>query len=186
MQVVSCSKRLTPEQYMAYMQKQSDKFSESVKHHGVSAKICYIPSEYYAAREMTFDSTLSKEKALDKYKNSLFFTCTVTADSMDERSFLLTRDGAAGFSANVFKNYFGHTENIFLLYGTDTVKCDGYQYDRNWGMTNDDSFLIAFNKEKIKSSIDNYHLIMREITEETGTIDIELHKLIKKAPQLKG
>ncbi len=182
----SCTTRIKPEEYMDYMRKHSEKFSRTFKRHGVSATISYRPNELYAAQHMIADDSMTVDSAMKPFENSLLFTLAISADSIGNKSLLLERDGKAGFSTNVFKHTFGHKEDIFLLYKQDTVKCFDYRFERSFGMSNEETFVIGFNKNEIKNNLHKYHLIIRNIAVELGTIDCAIKQVIHKAPQLKG
>lgn len=180
-----CTRRLSPEKYAVYIAENREKFCEVINRNGVRATVCYMPAEMYGAQRMiAYD--IPPDSAMKDFINSLFLVCTVNADSMGNKSLLLERDGILGFPGNVYKHTFGHGEDIFLLNGPDTVKCAGYHFERNWGMTGEDSFIVTFDRRKLKEKMSGYHLIIREIAPELGTLDIQLSKLVKKAPQLKG
>lgn len=186
LQLVSCTKHLSPKEYIQYMLQNKEKYSQIIERNGVKATVCYQPVELCAARELAFYDSLCKDSVLKNYDNSLFFLCTISSDSLGNRSLLLERDGLAGFRRNVFRHTYGHSDDIFLLDGRDTVKCSGYQFERGWGMTGDETFVITFNRQDIKKKVKKYRLIIREIAPELGTLDIELAELVKKAPKLKG
>jgi hypothetical protein len=177
---------LTPKQYMDYFEKHRSEYTKTIERNGVKAIVAYLPSEYYAARDLESDSTLSFKSTIKKYENSLFFVFSVTGEKYQGGSILLERQGMAGFKESVDRNTFERGQDIFLLKGSDTVRTAGYHYDRNWGFGSDDSFLLAFSKNSLKSRPESYHLIIREMTPELGTVDIAVKDLMKQNKRLKG
>lgn len=183
---IGCDSALTPDQYMQFTEKNRKKFSLAVERNGVKATIAYQPIEYYAAREMQFDTTLSLDSAINRYEKSVFFVLVIEAKKVKTGSILLEKNGLNGFGENVIKNSFDRTQDIFLLNGKDTVKLMAYNYERNWGIGNEDSFLLTFSKNDLKSDLEKYDLIIRNIVPELGTVDIKIKRLMKMKKKLKG
>lgn len=180
---------LRPEQYMEYMENNRERFCETVERNGIKAVVCYRPNEYYAARDMVRDTTLSVEQAMAEYANSLFFVLAVSSEEYGSGSVLLEKDGARGFGRNVLTNTFGREGDIFLLNAedqSDTVDLAQYHYERNWGIGNDDTFLMAFPRERVRNKESKYRLLIRDLLPELGTIDLRLGSLMKATRKLKG
>lgn len=180
---------LPPEQYMQYMDNNRERFCETIERNGIKAVVCYRPNEYYAARDMVGDSTLTAERAMARYANSLFFVLAVSSEQYGAGSVLLEKDGAQGFGRNVLTNTFSREEDIFLLNAgdqSDTVDLAQYHYERNWGIGNDDTFLMAFPRERVRDNESEYRLMIRDLLPELGTIDLRLGSLMKATRKLKG
>lgn len=182
----SCTSSLTPSQYMSYYEKHSKELSKTIVRGNVKATVAYIPNEYYAARIMQFDSSLSLANALKRYENSLFFVLAVTGVEDKINSVLNDRNGFAGYADNVQRNTFKKEQDMFLINGHDTIMAASAGYDRNWSMGADDAFILGFPKTKLNKKINGYHLILRDITPELGTIDVLINDLVKKTKRLKG
>lgn len=185
--LLSCSSNLTPTEYLSYYEHNRSKLTKTIERNNVKAIVAYMPAEYYAALAMQNDTTLLADSALKRYENSIFFVLNIkaAADSVT-LSPLLTRNGMAGFKESVERNTFDRDQDVFLLYGKDTVKTVGIQYERNWGVGNDDSFLLGFSKKSLKDKLGKYHLILRNMTPEMGTIDLAVKNLRKTTKRLKG
>lgn len=161
--------------------------TKTIERNNVKALVAHMPAEYYAAMAMQNDTTFRVDSALKRYDNSVFFVLSIKAavDSVT-MSPLLSHIGVAGFKENVERNSFDRDQDVFLLYGKDTVKTMSIRYERNWGVGNDDSFLLGFSRKSLKGELNKYHLIIREMTPELGTIDIKVSELIKTTKRLKG
>lgn len=183
---IFCSSGLSPEEYLSYYEKNKHKYTETIERNSVKAVICYQPNEFFIARELASNTSDNNEIINNKYNKSLFFTLSLSSDKKQRGSFLLEREGVQGFSKNVFKNTFNRGNNFFLSIQTDTVKIADYHYERNWGIGNEDIFLLTFNRNQLNRKITDYHLIIRDITPEIGTIDIPLKNLVKNTKMLKG
>jgi hypothetical protein len=180
-----CTSNLPPQGYIAYYESNKSNFSKTFDRNGVRATIAYVPAEYYAARQMQFDSSLSSEDAVRRFGNSLNFLVVVKgADSAATP--LTDRGGMDGFAENIQKSTFGHEQDVFLLNGADTVKALFCNFDRNWGLAGEDAFCLGFSRTTCEKNIMKYHLIFRDVIPEFGTIDIPVKDIIKRGKRLKG
>jgi len=184
--LANCAKVMGPQDYIKYFDTHRSRFSSTVKRNGVSAVILYMPPEYYAAREMTANKHLALGKVLGKYAGTAYFAVTIASDRYKSGSILLQRDGMEGFGENVMKNSFDRDKDVFLLNGRDTIKAVDYEYERNWGMGNTDAFVFAFARAAAKTEISRYHIIVREIAPELGTVDVALANVMDNPVHLKG
>lgn len=181
-----CTRHLTPHDYLSYYEKNRERYSYNVNNNGVSATISYLPSEIYAARQMLAYNSTDPEPVLQRFCKSLYLVCSIGSDDPDNPSFLLLRDGLLHHKRNVLKHTYGHNDNVLLVSKEDTIKCTGYQFERGWGISHEDSFIMTFDKQKLKKDINTYHLYMRDIALELGTIDVPIKKIVKTSPKLKG
>jgi hypothetical protein len=174
----TCSSTHSPERYLERFEKQKARQCIKINRNNITATVLCMPAKFFAARDARYDSTLSMENAEKRYSNSLFFALGIRPDSQAvPGSFLLTKGGYAEFKNNVMRNNFGRENDIFLLYKNDTVRVAGVQYNRDWGMTQEDQFLLTFAADQLKKNANKYHLIIREIAPELGTIDIPVKRL---------
>jgi hypothetical protein len=184
--LLSCTSSLTPQQYIQYFEKHRSNFRTTIQRNGVTATVSYLPNEYYAAQEMQVDTTLTTARALKTYENSMFFVFSITSEQFKNGSILLQRDGVEGFADNVMKYTFDKEKDIFLLKGKDTVKAASCNYDRNWGIGNADSYVIAFPRKRLNGKTSGYHLYIKDMSPELGTVDVAINSLIKNVKKLKG
>lgn len=180
-----CSKSLPPSEYQTYIEKNKKKYSYIIERNGIQATIVHYPSLYYSARNMLSDPTLSLDSAINRYKESLFFVLSVVDKRREFGSVLLEKDGIHGLSQNILINSFERNNDIYLLNGKDTMKMANYQYERNWGMTNEDMFVLTFPSSEYKHN-QNLRLRIRDITLNLGTIEIPIKKIMPKSPNLRG
>jgi hypothetical protein len=181
-----CSSKLEPEEYIEYINREGDKFCKTVERNGFITTVCHRPNEYYAAQEMRIDSTLTVQETLNKYQNTVIFTCEVIAkDNSNSGRLLLQGNGFADYGKNVNKNTFGKKDDIFLVNGNDTVQIAEYQYERNWGTGNGDVFVMSFPIKELRPDLKKYHLIIRNLIPEIGTIDIHIADVMRRVKGLK-
>jgi hypothetical protein len=182
-----CGRGLSPRNYMRHFEKNRVKYCQTIKHNGIAAKVCYMPTEYYAARDMMSENKLSLDSAIKRYRNSMYFAISITGDNYKSGSALLQRDkGMQGFSNNVMRTTFQTEGNLFLLSGQDTIRPANFTYERNWGVGNEDVFFASFSRKELNKPYSAYHLIFRDIAPELGTVDIALKELIRNNKKLKG
>jgi hypothetical protein len=184
--ILSCTSSLPPAEYVAYFDKHKKDFQITIKRNGVTATVSYMPNEYYAAREMQYDTALTAEKAMKQYENSLFFVFSISSEQFKDGSILFQRDGAEGFTDNIMKYTFDKDRDIFLLKGMDTVKVASCNYERNWGIGNADSYIMAFPRKKLEERMSGYHLYIKDMTPELGTVDVAINSLMKNVKKIKG
>jgi hypothetical protein len=181
-----CSTELKPDEYITYIDKNRDKFCKRIERNGFITTICYQPVEYYAARQMQIDPKISVQEALNKFSNTLIFTCNVKAKNIkDDGRMVLQGNGFADYGKNVKRHTFGKREDIFLVDGEDTVQVADYHYERNWGIGNGDTFVMSFAKHHIRSNLQQYNLRIRNMLPEIGTIDIKVAGLLRSVRGLK-
>jgi hypothetical protein len=178
--LLSCVRTIPPERYLEKFERQKAKHCITINRNGITASVLCMPAKFFAARDARLDTTLQMDKAEKRYNNSLFFTLSIRPDSQSKPgSFLLTKGGYAEFKNNVMLNSFGRENDIFLLHKNDTIPIAGIQYNRDWGMMKEDQFLLTFNVSRLNQKANKYHLIIREIAPELGTIDIPVAKLMR-------
>jgi len=184
--LLACTPAYSPERYVAHYTKNRRALCRSVERNGVSAEVVYVPNEYYAARDMVSDRTLGANKALERYQNSLFLVLSVRPETPIQGSVILSRGDRGSFQREIARNSFGRDSDAFLVDGLDTVRAIAWNYDRNWGIGNEDSFLLAFPRNRLRGNPQKYRLIVRNTAPELGTIDMALSGLLGKIGNLKG
>jgi hypothetical protein len=183
---LQCSNNLTAKEYVQYYEKNKKKYCKNIERNGIVATVCYVPSEYYAARDISNGIAASTDSTFARYKNSLYFVVLFKSKNGAKGSVLLQKDGIAGFKDNVLQNTFGRDQDIFLLHGNDTIKAATFNYERNWGMGTADVFTMVFPRSRINESIKNAHLIVRNFLPEFGTIDVSLKGILRNPVTLRG
>ncbi len=131
-----CKTSLQPEQYVKHYKKNKGKFATTVKRNGLIAQISHLPSEFYAARDMLFDSTLTANKALQRYEKSLFFSLSFMPDKEDpvkkniiriQRDEMLQKQNLRGT----------REKSIFIYTKQDTIPLLNFNYEKNWGISSE-------------------------------------------------
>lgn len=186
--LLSCSSGFTPGQYLDYFNKHQALYSKTINRAGYSVSVTYCPPELIVARIKENDASLKSADLVAKFSNSLLFKIKITtSDSTKSFDFVTGGNGREGYSDAVVKNTFKREGDIFLLNGRDTVSVADYQYERNWGLGEGDAFTISFSRKALKKNIRQYHLYLRDMLSEIGTIDLSLRDLIpSRRISLKG
>lgn len=180
-----CNRALTAEEYVEWFENNRGKFSRTIERNGVKCTVRYMPTEYYAARDMLSDTTLEHDAALRRYENAIFLLIGIESRSLGNHSILLARDGWGGFKRNVFTNTFNRADCVYLVNGTDTAMSVEYRYERSWGLGDADAFLFAFPRPKRLSMV-NPSLVIRNIMPELGTVAIDIDHTWLNSRDLRG
>lgn len=183
--ISSCSNRLKPYQYLHNYEKNSRKYCTSIERNGFKVTVQFLPAEYYAAQELAARVTDNVDTALKKYANSIFVKVTIKSiDNSKDGTFLLRRNGMKSYSANVNNNSFNKEKNMFLYCQADTLTARDYQYERNWGIGNGDTFLAVFDKRQLKHKLNKYNFVVSDLSQQIGTVDIRLNSMIINSGKL--
>lgn len=179
-----CQRCIAPQNYFEYFEKNHDRYTAAITRNGMTAEISYHPNELYAARDMVSDTALKADKAIDQYKNSIFFLLTVK--KLGALNPLEAAVQNAGENEKIQRLSSDNQKDIFLIAQNDTVPVASVRAERSLGIDNPDAFLLAFSRQNLKEKPWKYSLIIRNVSPELGTLEIRLSKIINKTPKLRG
>jgi hypothetical protein len=180
----SCSTKMTPTEYLQYFEKHQENYSRTTVRNGISATVTHMPSEFYVAREIAADTSLNMDSLLSNYSQNIFFVLKVRRVDGHTSGSQISGNGA--FNEYVNGCVIGKRNDIFMLAKNDTVMATNCNYQQNWGIVNDDVFLISFSRKQLKLDLSSYHLIIRDLMTEIGTLDIKISEIVKNSKKLKG
>lgn len=182
---INCS--VKPEKYSEYIVSKQKKFCKVTARNGIRARVCYVPSDFYRARDIT-RSTNAGNSTINKYKNNLFFIFTVEYDSISAKKLspLLSQHGIQGFKQNVITQNFLRQDDFLLVYREDTIKTVTRNFERDWGSGTGDSFLLQFAKTDCKYPFRKYTLIIRNTLPELGNLKVKLSTIVHSSKKLQG
>jgi hypothetical protein len=178
----SCNSDLTPRQYVFYFEKNRDRFSAKIERNGAVATVTFTPKEYFAARTMTFDTTMALQQALIPYKNSLFIVINLENQAGKKVGNISTKSVKSGLLPVQNVN----NSDIFVTINGDTVKATSVTREKAWRIMSGNSIVAAFDEKRIATSGSKGVLHVRNISDELGTMEIPLKKLMTRARSLKG
>ncbi len=170
---------LPPERYQQYYRQNMDEFSHTVERYGVSACVSYVPAEVFVAREIVAGVDATVGELMDRYKRSLFFVLTVSAEDYPHSSPLRYGRGTAGYADAVVRNQFRRGDDVFVLVEGDTVHAAAYRFDRSLGLGNQDAFVFAFPADSVRPVLHQARLLIRNMTIELGTIEVPLKRIVR-------
>lgn len=178
-----CCQGYTPKAYVEKYEKSKRKYGYTLDNGNVGLTVSYQPSEYFAAKELLFDTTMKTKDAVARYKNGLFFT----ADFIwkDKGLFRSVKKTVAPASFDDTRGI-SDKKDVFLLAEKDTVQVLEFQHDKNLSSGDEDVYLLAFDKNRLKHKVDNCHLFIRNASVDLGTVDVDLHKIVKSGLYLRG
>lgn len=183
--VFSCTKTLTPENYIKYYEKNKRKYCFELNRNGLIANVFYNPPELFAAREMLNNKSISKNEALEKYEEGLYFILSIRPANNE----IVTNGKINRIRHEILnaRNKSGHrNDDITMVTGTDSISALGWNYEKNWGLSNENCFTFFFPKtEHFKNRLKS-RLIIRNMFDELGTLDIKLADIVKPGYKLRG
>jgi hypothetical protein len=173
----TCDRALTAEQFMAWHENHAELFSSRLERNGCELVLHYLSPEYLAARLGVSHAAFSIDSLLNGFRSTLTFTCAIRNVDGDGPSPLVDGRSPADFGRSVMRNSFHRSQDIFLTCGGDTVHMADYRYERGWGVSGDDRFVFGFPREGLTYPVDEYTLVVREMTPLLGTVKVGLKSL---------
>jgi hypothetical protein len=129
----------------------------------VNFKLSYMSSEAMAIRELG-DLSKATQASFDtlvkSYDSLMFFDLEISIDHFNEEMIHygpVLRDEAS-FENRVAYYSFGMQKDICLtIAGKDTVPCTVYHYERNYGVSPQNHFMLGFRASRVKDAVLVYH-----------------------------
>lgn len=167
--VCSCGKRgpltheiSSPAEAKAFLGEEKEKGFYETKLKDVNFKLSYIPAEAMALRELgdlSQASQASFDTLVKSYEGLLFFDMAISIDHFNEEMIhygIVTNDEAS-FENRVAYYSFGMQKDISLISGMDTIPCTAYHYERNYGISPQNHFMLGFRTSRVKDVVLVYH-----------------------------
>jgi hypothetical protein len=183
-----CSTKMTPAEYLRYFEKNRLKYSKVIECSGVSVTVTLMPTEYHVAREMEADSCLNIDTLFSNYSKTLIIVLSASsaAAEFENGSPLVQSSNMADFRKKLINTTFLPVNNFFITDGFDTITAANCNYERSWGIGNEDTFLLTFPACKLKRNLKEYNIIIRELSPAIGTIEVRIADLEKRKVKLEG
>lgn len=173
--VCSCGKRgplsyeiSSQEEARAFIKDEKEKGSYETKLKEINFKLNYIPAEAMALRELG-DLSQATQASFDtlvkSYEDLLFFDLEISIDHFNEEMIHYgpPAQDEASFESRVAYYAFGMQKDICLtIAGKDTVPCTVYHYERNYGVSPQNHFMLGFPASRVKDAVlvyDNHLLV---------------------------
>lgn len=147
----------------AFLENENEKNVYETKLKDVNFKLNYIPAEAMALRELgdlSQASQASFDTLVKGYEGLLFFDLEISIDHFNEEMihYGLAANDEASFENRVSYYSFGMQKDICLvLGGKDTIPCTAYHYERNYGVSPQNHFMLGFRTSRVKDVVLVYH-----------------------------
>lgn len=172
----------------AFMDAESGKNTYETKIKDVNFKLKYISGEQMALRDLG-DISNATQAAFDSivkgYDSLLFFNLEVSVDGFSEELLHYKTDvmNAGDFEKRVAYYAFDMQKDIcIVLAGKDTIPCTMYHYERNYGVSPKNNFMLGFEASRLKDAVlvyDNNYLTTGPVKFALNGQDLFTHSQIK-------
>ncbi len=161
-----------------FIEKESEKNTYKKRIKEVDFKLKYISNEQMALEDMKGLSEVTQagfDSIIKNYDSLLFFNLEVTIDNFNEEmlKYKLGENPEASYNDRIDYYSFRMQKDINLVLSEkDTVPCILYHYERNYGVSPKNNFMIGFKTSKIRNAVlvyDNKFL-------NTGTVKFALNE----------
>ncbi len=149
----------SPAEARAFLETEDEKGSYETKLKEVNFKLSYIPAEAMALRELgdfSQATQVSFDTLVKSYEDLLFFDLEISIDHFNEEMIHYgpAANDDASFESRVAYYSFGMQKDICLtLAGKDTVPCTVYHYERNYGVSPQNHFMLGFPASRVKDAV---------------------------------
>lgn len=178
--VFSCAKKkMTAIDYMRYVENEDNGLKVSKNIGEVNYTIQFKPVEYILLKENRANDP--KEKEIDGMQ---YYTLSFSLKKSDKD--ILRHDLREQNEYYERVNYFsyGLQNDIYLVEGTDTLKCNLFNYVRSYGLSPRADFILGFNKTG-KNMIQDKLVVVEDKVFEGGIIKLKIsEKDLENIPEL--
>ncbi len=159
-----------------FFDKESKKNTYETRIKDVGFKLKYISNEQMALQQIQDISNVTQSKfdsLVKDYDSLLFFNLQIDIDNFNDEllKYKLGENMDAEYNQRVDYYSFGMQKDInIVLYEKDTVPCVLYHFERNYGISPKNNFMLGFKVSSLKNAVlvyDNKFL-------KTGTIKFAL------------
>ncbi len=142
----------------AFLGEEREKGVYGTKLKDVNFKLSYIPAEAMALRELgdlSQASQASFDTLVKGYEGLLFFDMEISIDHFSEEMihYGVTENDDVSFENRVAYYSFGMQKDIRLIQGMDTIPCTVYHYERNYGISPQNHFMLGFRASPAKDIV---------------------------------
>lgn len=159
-----------------FVEKEAEKNSYEKKIKEVNFKLKYISNDQMALQQINDLSQINQlqfDSIVRNYDSLLFFSLEIDIDNFSEEllKYKLDENVDASYNERVDYYSFGMQKDInIVLSEKDTIPCVLYHYERNYGISPKNKFMIGFKTSKLKDAVFVYENKFLK----TGTIKFEI------------
>jgi len=172
----------------AFVDAESEKKSYETKIKDVNLELKYISGEQMALRDLG-DVSQATQAAFDSivkgYEGLLFFNLEVSIDGFSEELLHYKPDvmNAGDFDKRVAYYAFDMQKDICIVQADkDTIPCTMYHYERNYGISPKNNFMLGFHASHLKDAVlvyDNKYLTTGPVKFALNEQELFTHPQIK-------
>lgn len=173
----------------AFVADEEKKKNYETKIQEVNFKLRHISGEEMALREIGDLSKATQamfDSAAKAYQGNLYFNLELSIDGFNEELMHYRPDPSgseAAYEERVSYYSFGMQKDISIVVGEkDTIPCTMYHYERNYGVSPNNRFMLGFEASALKNAVlvyDNPYLPTGPVKFALSEQDLSSHPQIK-------
>jgi hypothetical protein len=170
----------------AFVEAEAEKHAYETKIKDVNLTLKYISNEQMALRDLDDLSKATQasfDSILKGYDSLLFFNLEVSIDHFNEELLHYKPEQGASFEERVAYYSFDMQKNICIVVAEkDTIPCTMYHYERNYGVSPKNTFMLGFEASHLKNAVliyDNQFLTTGPVKFALRDQDLFTHPQIK-------
>ena len=142
-----------------FIKKENEKYGQEKKIKDFNFKLNYISGDQMALRDVPDLEAISQpqfDSIVKNYDSLLVFNLEISIDNFNDELLKYKLDGNIDASYNKRIDYymFGMQKDInIVLAGKDTVPCVLYHFERNYGVSPKNNFMLGFRASSLKEAV---------------------------------
>ncbi|HEY1041025.1 MAG TPA: hypothetical protein VGF30_16540 [Bacteroidia bacterium] len=142
-----------------FIKKENEKYGQEKKIKDINFKLNYISGDQMALRDVQDLEAISQpqfDSIVKNYDSLLVFNLEISIDNFNDELLKYKLDGNIDASYNKRIDYymFGMQKDInIVLAGKDTVPCILYHFERNYGVSPKNNFMLGFRASSLKDAV---------------------------------
>jgi hypothetical protein len=180
--------QLSPETYLNYVSDPKNGLFVVKRLNQLEFSVFYKPCEYVAMQNL-LGEPFQKEKFLNELedvKDMQYYTIKIACPNFSGELLKYNLKSMEEYEARVNYYSFQMQNDIKLIEGRDTLKCELFHFERNYGVAPGLSFVLGFNKPKSEIEIYNKVISIEDKVFNNGLVNIVVKKEdLKEVPALK-
>jgi hypothetical protein len=142
----SSGSSLEPYEYVSYVDQENNGLHSSKQLDDLSFEVTYKPTDYLVVKELKQKEIQSGdyEALRQEYKDMHYFLLSIKNTSSETDVLKYKISTQAAYSERLKYFAFGMEQDLRLVEGADTIPCSMVLYERNYGISQQANFMIAF------------------------------------------
>ncbi|MDB5258014.1 MAG: hypothetical protein JWM14_2709 [Chitinophagaceae bacterium] len=142
----SSGSSLQPYEYVSYIDQEDNGLHVNKQFEELHFEVTYKPTDYLVVKELKQKEILPADYATVRqdYKDMHYFLLSIKNTSSETDVLKYKISTQAAYSERLKYFAFGMERDLRLVEGTDTIPCSMVLYERNYGISRQANFMIAF------------------------------------------